>query len=447
MVVPGLGCSIENYRAARKSIRRIFVNKPPKPLSAQIDVLEMLLQGRTSLQFLLCEKTDQFGKCVFGKLWHGDTSDWPTLHSILTWEKDACSNGSADKFHAIVARLDSVSQASALLKEIAGVLKPTLSEIHAIFVQLQFNVGAAFGKSDLRYISLTAVKSQLEAWLANSESISNWTAYFQCLKKLASETSPELAASIDKGELKSVELQNAFRMAFYETILKEMFRLNPDFAQFNGCSYEQTLQRFQSLDLERIRLARQEVALAHFNSVPKSQANAGELGILRREMNKKRRQLPLRRLLKEAGKAVQAIKPVFMMSPISVAQYLQPGEITFDLLLMDEASQVRPVEALGAIARAKQIVVVGDERQLPPTSFFNKMLEEDDSDAENPDDFQTGNWDSILGLCTAQNVPQRMLSWHYRSRHHSLIAVSNHEFMMTSSSWFPVQKTTCQGLD
>jgi superfamily I DNA and/or RNA helicase len=98
------------------------------------------------------------------------------------------------------------------------------------------------------------------------------------------------------------------------------------------------------------------------------------------------------------------------------------------LLLIDEASQVQPVDALGAVARARQIVVVGDSKQLPPTRFFSRMLDEDAAQNDEEADLSAGDVESILGLCCAQNVPQRMLSWHYRSRHHSLIAVSNHEF-------------------
>jgi very-short-patch-repair endonuclease len=118
-----------------------------------------------------------------------------------------------------------------------------------------------------------------------------------------------------------------------------------------------------------------------------------------------------------------------MMSPLSVAQFLKPGGIQFDLLVMDEASQIEPVDSLGAIARVKQIVVVGDERQLPPTAFFKKLTGEEDPE-ENDDGvtIQAKDAESILELCLAKGVPSRMLSWHYRSKHQSLIAVSNREF-------------------
>src|SRR4051794_31744734 len=118
-----------------------------------------------------------------------------------------------------------------------------------------------------------------------------------------------------------------------------------------------------------------------------------------------------------------------MMSPLSVAQFLKPGAVSFDLLVIDEASQIEPVDALGAVARCRQVVVVGDERQLPPTRFFAKLTS--DSDEREEDDevtFQARDAESILDLCLAKGVPPRMLSWHYRSKHQSLIAVSNREF-------------------
>ena len=124
-----------------------------------------------------------------------------------------------------------------------------------------------------------------------------------------------------------------------------------------------------------------------------------------------------------------------MMSPLSVAQFLEPCAVQFDLLIIDEASQVLPVDALGAFARATQHVVVGDSKQLPPTRFFSRITSNDDdeSDSEPVDDYvpvatQAKDVESILGLCCARGMSQTMLRWHYRSRHHSLIAVSNREF-------------------
>ncbi len=136
--------------------------------------------------------------------------------------------------------------------------------------------------------------------------------------------------------------------------------------------------------------------------------------------------------MREAGRAVQSIKPVFMVSPLSIAKYIPPGSVAFDLVVIDEASQVRPVEALGAIIRGRQTVVVGDSKQLPPTSFFDRMADGGEEEAS-----RTADLESILGMFCAQGARERMLRWHYRSRHESLIAVSNHEFYDNRLVVFP----------
>src|SRR5674476_593697 len=113
---------------------------------------------------------------------------------------------------------------------------------------------------------------------------------------------------------------------------------------------------------------------------------------------------------------------------MSLAQYVAPGSLMFDLVLIDEASQVRPEDALGAIARAKQVIVVGDDKQLPPTNFFNRLIDEGISLEEDDDGFALSNLESILSLCNIVLPNQCMLRWHYRSHHPGLIAVSNRNF-------------------
>ena len=135
--------------------------------------------------------------------------------------------------------------------------------------------------------------------------------------------------------------------------------------------------------------------------------------------------MPVRKLLEKAGGMIKQIKPCFMMSPLSIAQYLDPTneELQFDVVIFDEASQVKPEDALGAFMRGKTAVVMGDTQQLPPTSFFDQM-----SDADSDEEEATSlDMESILHLCKL-SFPVKMLKWHYRSRHESLIAVSNREF-------------------
>ena len=146
------------------------------------------------------------------------------------------------------------------------------------------------------------------------------------------------------------------------------------------------------------------------------------------------RSIPLRRFINRAGRAIQALKPCFLMSPIAVAQYIPPRSIDFDLLIIDEASQMYFEEALGGIFRAKQIVVVGDDKQLPPTPFFQKnsaQEDEFDEEEEKSDDL------SILDTCIVRGFEHRELLWHYRSKDGSLIEFSNTNFYNDNLKIFP----------
>lgn len=138
--------------------------------------------------------------------------------------------------------------------------------------------------------------------------------------------------------------------------------------------------------------------------------------------------MPIRKLLSKAGGIIQNLKPCFMMSPLSVAQFIDPqsaSNLKFDIIIFDEASQLKPEDALGALLRGDQLVVMGDTKQLPPTSFFDSLVDLDED--EKDDDNYLLDMESILHLCKT-SFPTKMLKWHYRSRHESLIAVSNQEF-------------------
>jgi superfamily I DNA and/or RNA helicase len=178
------------------------------------------------------------------------------------------------------------------------------------------------------------------------------------------------------------------------------------------------------------------------------------MGVVRAEIARKRGHMPLRKLMKTAGDTIQKIKPVFLMIPVTVAQYLPPGSVDFDLLVIDEASQVRPEDALGLIARCRRIVVVGDKKQLPPTNLFDRMIadEIDPGDGEetairHPDGAAPiTDLESILSLCEARGLESQMLRWHYRSRHPSLIEVSNAEFYHRLVPPAPVTERAAKGL-
>ncbi len=226
-------------------------------------------------------------------------------------------------------------------------------------------------------------------------------------------------------------LTGLFERACHGAWLALAFRERPVLAEFDGATHAGVVRQFRELDAAQFRHNRIRIAERHWNRLPRS-PGGGQLGVLLREFQKKTRHLPVRKLMSSAGRAVQSVKPVFMMSPLSIAKYIPPGSVDFDLVVFDEASQVRPVEALGAIIRGRQAVVVGDSKQLPPTSFFDRIGGDDEGEES-----ATADLESILGMFCAQGAPERMLRWHYRSRHESLIAVSNHEFYDNRLVVFP----------
>ena len=279
--------------------------------------------------------------------------------------------------------------------------------------------------------------SDLESWLATAydqvDSLDEIVRFNQVEKRLAKlglENVAKVAASWgDAGK----HLVDLFDRACFSAWMEAAFRERSVLNEFDGSTHEEIIDRFRRLDEDLFQHNQAMVAQLHWERLP-HQRGGGQLGVLRREFEKKRRHLPLRKLMTQAGNAIQQIKPVFMMSPLSIAKFIPPDSVRFDLVVFDEASQVRPVEALGAILRGQQAVVVGDSKQLPPTSFFDRMNDGEEDDEERS---ETADLESILGMFCAQGAPERMLRWHYRSRHESLITVSNNEFYDNRLVVFP----------
>lgn len=172
--------------------------------------------------------------------------------------------------------------------------------------------------------------------------------------------------------------------------------------------------------------------------IPKAQdiKKGSEWGVLAREIQKKTRHMPLRQLMSQMPEVITKLTPCVMMSPMSIAQYLPANSKAFDVVIFDEASQITVPDAIGAVARAKQAIVVGDPKQLSPSSFFAKKSGDDGYS----DDFEE-DMESILDECLAANIPCMNLNWHYRSRCESLITFSNHKYYGGKLITFPNNDT------
>ena len=207
---------------------------------------------------------------------------------------------------------------------------------------------------------------------------------------------------------------------------------------YNGPHLNSLIKDFQEADRKVIELSRQRLQYKLFcNAHPPSGVSSGkkseftELALIKHEIAKTMRYIPVRRLTTQAAEALLELKPCWMMSPLAVAQYLPKGGITFDLVIIDEASQMTPENALGALVRAKKTMIVGDTNQLSPTSFFRKVLEDEEAD----EDIKVTE-ESILEMANAR-FKMRRLRWHYRSRDPRLISFSNKHIYKDDLIVFP----------
>jgi superfamily I DNA and/or RNA helicase len=242
-------------------------------------------------------------------------------------------------------------------------------------------------------------------------------------------------------------VDNALATTYAHAFMKTVLQANPASFFDEISQHDNTVNNYIAIDkllihdqgknlatkLSRVYLA---TTLVHFH---KSKGINGtrvdektEMSLLRHLIPQQRPRMPIRKIISRASESIQLLKPCFMMSPQSVAQYLEPEALHFDVVIMDEASQLTPAEAIGAAVRGSQVIIVGDPKQLPPSQFFsNNVLFEESSELEGT------ITESILDLCVRRFNTVRDLRWHYRSQHHSLISFSNKEFYQNRLNVFP----------
>jgi very-short-patch-repair endonuclease len=424
------------HRSALATMRGVLRGAPPAGQDARLAILDAIIDARRHRAAIVA--ADGIGRQAFGALWRGEGSDWPQLAAIVAWvasESDRQRNGLMR--NALRRLTNDESSDSHRLGAIATALNRAATDatqaLGACVAWLALRVDIAFGSASLDRVPLALLSERLDRWRAALPRITEWSAWHVRATEAGDRGLGSIVAALDAGTLAASETRRAFELAYHTELYRAAVARWPELGRFDGIQHAQVVEEFRRVDRERLELAKHRVLERHDATMPARHAGLGATGILAAEIERRRGHRPIRRLLKDAGSVVQALKPIFMMSPLSVAQYLEPGAIDFDLLVIDEASQVQPVDAFGAFARSRQHVVVGDSRQLPPTRFFARLT---GAEEETEDLDETGapvaagatDMESILALCSARGVHPKMLRWHYRSRHQSLIAVSNREF-------------------
>ena len=233
------------------------------------------------------------------------------------------------------------------------------------------------------------------------------------------------------------QLNFIFNKRFYTLWLDKAFEICPSVANFRRRIQDQRVLKFKELDKQQFKISEARIKEKLMRNLPSSSRftnGSDELRILKREAAKQRRIMPLRQLFANIPNLILSLKPCLMMSPLSVSVFLATETFKFDVVIFDEASQVQTENAIGAIFRAKQAIIAGDSKQLPPTNFFTVNNDSDDYDIED-DIISNEIYESILD--EANLLPEKTLLWHYRSRHESLIAFSNAKIYNNRLTTFP----------
>lgn len=417
------------YRGAVARLRAVVRDGLPKDLDARLALLDRLLAYGKQRRAVTHDRS--LGSEALRDAWRGEDTDLSQLLPAVEWiaaQARELGSGTAVKawFEAVPSGLDCLAVARGVRADLEG----WDGAWKAVADLTGLDVETAFGTDQVEAVDLALLVERLESWLAGMDTYDGWHQLASAGRQLSELGLGEVRERLADGRLESDKAGGTLEFMRADAVWERMRRQTPELESIDGSERAAHVENFKELDQKLQLLASQEVALRHFEDLPTG--SAGQVGIVRGECNKKTRHMPLRKLLDKAGEAVSVIKPVFLMSPLSVAQFLRPGGLTFDLLLIDEASQVKPADAMGAILRARQIVVVGDQKQLPPTSFFDRQISgEEEVDYEDMADLQASqvsDMESILSLCDSRAMAGSMLRWHYRSMHPSLIDVSNHEF-------------------
>jgi very-short-patch-repair endonuclease len=384
------------------------------------------------------------GRELFGELWQGERSRWDALDSYIRWVvefRGACVR------HGLQSRAAEVASHSAPdisevegLKAASGMAKESLARLRA-----------AVGWPDdyLADDALDGIAARAGALAAAVAHGPRWAAFEAARRSVAGGIAQELLPAAMRGEMPFPTLAPAFQRAFYMKWLSAVIQEREALEKFHTLTHEERVAEFRRLD-QRVLLENRAALVGQLRDRVQHRLQqpeaAAALPYLRGQMARQRGLAPLRRTLQQAQAAIRAIKPCFMMSPLSVAQFLDGGQPGFDLVIFDEASQLPSEDAVGAIVRGRHLVVVGDPKQLPPTNFFAVSSGQVEAPLAEDGTPLVDDAESILEQFMGAGLPMSRLKWHYRSAHESLINFSNVSFYDADLYTFPSVETGTGGL-
>ena len=383
---------------------------------------------------------------IFRDMFYGIDTDLESLSATISWgevvsRKRAIQGTPLLSFILSKNAVENFNWSQKQLQNIADCYRDFLNKINELNDFGEYDP-KLWNNSGNNCVQLLLRRVEFAA--SNLEAVLPWSKYNAQRTICQNIGLKNFVSRLESKELSVESLGNVFEFIVYRSIGRKIYKSFPELEGFTGVNHEKLREDYIALDKDIIRHTGKSFSydIDSSKNVPNGVTSykvseLTEMYLLRKELGKKTRHIPIRQLIRRAGRAIQALKPCFMMGPLSVAQYVPQGTINFDIIVMDEASQLRPEESLGAIARGSQLIVVGDPKQLPPTNFFDRLVDDSDEDDESNAPTVFSGSESILDICQQLFNPVRTLKWHYRSQHESLIAFSNHHFYNGKLIVFP----------
>lgn len=375
----------------------------------------------------------------FGKSWNLADAPWDGLAAAMQWCEGVRELLGGPVEAGVATTLASVIVNSHRLPEIIAQYERGCGAVLRLFNP----TGSATLSPQLTGRIVTA-KETLSQLSDSVDDVAEWYAFAQARTILLHNAmAPPLHYCMQE-RVPAEHVRPILERAVLETWVDHVLGADPRLREVRARDRDALVEEFRDLDKRLIQLAAYDAISVCNDLRPKN--IMGQAGVVLREAEKQRKHMPVRKLLAEARDVVQSITPCLMMSPLSVSQYL-PSSMLFDVVIFDEASQMKPADAISSIYRSAQLVVAGDQRQLPPTSFFERIDDGDDDayDAEEPESFE-----SVLDLCKGCGLFTSLpLRWHYRSQHEHLITYSNYSFYDAHLLTFPgaVQEAADLGVE
>ena len=373
---------------------------------------------------------------VFGALYNGNKTDWKNV--ILCIDNCAKINELAEQLQLGKVFLENLLCCNSFgisfeeIKEHIEHLLNCNSEYRWICSLFEENID--FLEMDLRKLLIRWANCVKQLATLNS-----WIDFRDCRKRCCEAGLEKFIIGAEDSYYKAGTLIDSFMKMFYLKWIEINCAGTDAVAQFRARTQESKIERYCKLDNHQLPIAQMRIREKLISDMPnRNNFNRAtdEMGILLHELNKKRKIMPLRKLFKTIPNLLLKLKPCLMMSPLSVSYFLEAKTYKFDMVIFDEASQIFPQDAIGAICRGKQVIIAGDSKQLPPTSFFATSTNNLDREYDSDEEYDEVIYDSILEEAT-NSLPNRSLLWHYRSRNEDLIAFSNQEIYKNKLTTFP----------